>query len=139
MATMLEAAAKDLAERREELKRIKRKLERAFKETQESLEDLENKTYLSFEYTRPASDTRGRKAEIQTSLRDNRQWRLLSEEVKDLKDKLEDTEDLISSINFRQRNRLIITLSTLDEKLNGFTETVDKFTQAVDRFSQVRK
>lgn len=139
------SASIPIVKRRAELKRHIRQLKISLKEKETELERLERHIYLQTEFVSNKSDLAGRKREIQTILEERTDYQDLLQEVNDLRLKLEEQEDIVSNINFYQRERLVIAadryekaVENLSEALVDFTETIHGFQESVEKFIAAR-
>lgn len=134
-----------IVKRRSELKRQVRQLKLSLRDKESELERLERHIYLETEFQSNKSDLAGRKREIQTILENNSDYQEILSEVHELRAKLEEQEDIVSNINFFQRERLVIAadryekaVENLSEALVDFVETIHSFNESVEKFVAAR-
>lgn len=134
-----------VVKRRSELKRQIRQIKLTLRDKESQMDKLERNIYLTTEFHSNKSDVTGRKREVQSILDNHEEYQTLVAEVLELRTKLEEDEDIVSNINFYQRERLVIAvdryekaIDSLSESFDRFAKTIESFEESVDRFVRVK-
>jgi DNA repair exonuclease SbcCD ATPase subunit len=123
-----------IVKRRAELKRQIRQLKLNLKEKELELDKLERNLYLTTEFHSNKSDIAGRKREIQAILDNHQEYQELNAETNELRFKVEEAEDIVSNINFYQRERLVIAADRYEKAVDSLSDTFEKFSTSIQLF-----